>query len=120
MVTIEVSRKLVKSAPELWADLEGGRLSEALGDVTTRPDEHERRLAWKAEGMRGTAVLEPSGWGTQVTLTAEVEEAVARDGLWARFRTRRPQPSPHDGLEDRLRHLLDELGMAHRRPYAGQ
>lgn len=162
MATIEVTRTLVKSAPELWADLESGRLSEALGDVTTHPEEHERRLAWEGDGMRGTAVLEPSGWGTQVTLTAEVaetvtemEEAVARAGLWSRLRARRTRPTGDDpspgepsradaapagtsggspagssgpspagssdtSLEDRLRNLLDDLGMAHRRPYVGQ
>jgi hypothetical protein len=130
MPKIEVRRTLVKSAPELWADLEAGRLSDALGEVTMHPEEHERRLAWEGEGLRGTAVLEPSGWGTQVTLTAEVqevEEAVARAGLWSRLRTRRPLPSTdsplapaHAGLEDRLRTLLDDLGMAHRRPYVGQ
>lgn len=127
-----MTRTLVKSVPELWSDLESGRLSEVLGEVTTHPEEHERRLAWEGEGVRGTAVLEPSGWGTQVTLTAEVveavteiEEAVARAGIWSRLRTRRPpDPAPDaEGdaeLEERLRHLLDDLGMAHRRPYVGQ
>jgi hypothetical protein len=118
MPTIEVSRKLVKSPPELWADLEGGRLSEAVGEVTTRATEPERRLAWEAEGVHGTAVLEPSGWSTRVTITAEIEQAVAQDGIWSRLRARRPEPSPHDGLEDRLHELLDHLGMAHRRPFA--
>jgi hypothetical protein len=133
MATIEVTRTLVKSAPELWADLESGRLSDALGEVTTHPEEHERRLAWEGDGMRGTAVLEPSGWGTQVTLTAEVvetvtemEQVVATAGLWHRLRARsRATPPGPDGpadtsLEERLRNLLDDLGMAHRRPYAGQ
>src|SRR5690348_17425486 len=47
----------------------------------------ERELAWEAEGASGTAMLEPAGWGTKVTLTAEVEEQVAEVGLWARLRS---------------------------------
>lgn len=117
MATVEVSRKLVKSAPELWADLEGGRLSEAVGEVTLRAEERERRLSWEADGVRGTAVLEPSGWGTEVILTAETEELVAERGLWARIRGEPPPPSPHQDLEVRLTALLDVLGMAHRKPF---
>lgn len=117
MATVEVSRTLVKSPPELWADLEGGRLSAAVGEVTLRPEEQERRLAWEGDGVRGTAVLEPSGWGTQVTLTAETEEVVAELGLWARMRGETPPPSRHEDLEIRLTALLDDLGMAHRKPF---
>jgi hypothetical protein len=116
--TIEVSRTLVKSPPELWAELEGDRLSEAVGDVSVRPTEHERALAWEARGARGTAVLEPSGWGTKVTLTAEVEEAVAELGLWARLRGERSAPRPHLDLEHKLAALLEELGTPQRKPFS--
>ena len=119
MASIEVSRTLVKSPPELWSELEGDRLSEAVGEVTVRPTEHERELAWEAAGVHGTAVLEPSGWGTKVTLTAEVEEAVADFGVWARLRARPAAPPLTTGseLERRLEGLLDDLGSAHRRPF---
>ncbi len=118
MPEVEVSRTLVKSPPELWSDLEGERLSEAVGEVTVRATEPERALAWEADGARGTAVLEPSGWGTKVTLTAEVEEAAAHLGLWARMRGERPAPARHGDIEERLTALLDDLGSAHRKPFA--
>jgi hypothetical protein len=117
VTTIEVSRTLVKSPPELWAELEGDRLSDAVGQVTVRPTEHERKLAWEAAGARGTAVLEPSGWGTKVTLTAEVEEAVANLGLWARIRGDHAPPPRGEDLRRKLSDLLEDLGTAHRKPY---
>jgi hypothetical protein len=120
MATIEVSRTLVKSPPELWTELEGDRLSEAVGEVTVRPTEHERELVWEAAGAHGTAVLEPAGWGTKVTLTADLEEAVAGLGVWARLRGRPDPPPPPGGpeLELRLAALLEDLGQAHRKPFS--
>lgn len=118
MAKIEVSRTLVKSAPELWTELEGGSLSQAVGEVTVRALETERELAWEADGASGTAVLEPAGWGTRVTLTADVEEQVARLGLWARLRGRKPEPPKHPDIERRLAQLLDHLGSAHRKPFS--
>jgi len=124
MPTYEVSRTLVKSPPELWAELEGERLAEALGEARIEPTQPERELRWEAPGMRGTAALEPSGWGTKVTLRAEVEEQeqqVADGGFWSRLRVGAiplpPDPSPHDDLEQRLEGLLDSLGSAHRKPF---
>jgi hypothetical protein len=118
MPSVSVSRTLVKSPPELWAELEGDRLADAVGEVSVRPKEHERELAWEADGACGTARLEPSSWGTRVTLTAEIEEAVARKGLWARMK-RQPAVEPkHDDLERRLTELLDRLGSDHKKPFA--
>ena len=138
MRTVEVSRTLVKSPPELWSELSGDRLSEAVGGASLRVTEEERRIEWESEGARGAAVLEPAGWGTKLTLTAEVEaqeevEAlepqVARMGLWARLRRPRvpeaePEPAAEpetnvdpEELEGALAQLLDDLGSAHRRPF---
>ena len=119
MPTIEVSRTLVKSPPELWAELEGDCLSQAVGEVTVRATEPERALSWQANGASGTAVLEPAGWGTKVTLTAEVEEQVAALGFWARFRSaNKVEPAVrHPDLEQKLSELLDSLGSAHRKPF---
>jgi hypothetical protein len=117
MPSVEVSRTLVKSPPELWAELEGDRLTDAVGDAEIERAEPERELAWKADGARGTARLEPSSWGTKVTLTAEVEEQVAQLGLWARIRGVRPEPPRHGDIEQRLEGLLDTLGSAHRKPF---
>src|SRR3954454_12641864 len=116
MATYEVSRTLVKSPPELWAELEGGRLGAAVGAVNVRATEPERELAWEANGAAGLARLEPSSWGTKVTLTAWVEEQVADAGFWGRMRRRKPAPPRHDDLEERLNGLLDDLGAAHKKP----
>jgi hypothetical protein len=118
MPSIEVSRTLVKSPPELWAELEGDRLADAVGAVSVRPTEHERELVWEADGAHGTARLEPSSWGTKVTLTADVEDAVARQGMWDRLLGRRPDPPPHPDIEDRLGDVLDRLGSDHKKPFA--
>jgi hypothetical protein len=118
MATVEVSRTLVKSPPELWAELEGDCLSKVIGEVTVRPTEPERALAWEADGASGTAVLEPAGWGTKLTLTAEVEELVADLGFWARIRGVKAEAVPrHPDMEERLTGLLDSLGSAHRKPF---
>ena len=74
-MAVEVSRKLIKSPTELWADLEGGRLQDFFDDVELTPVEDERELAWEAKGVRGTVLLEDAGgFGTKVTLTAEAVE----------------------------------------------
>ena len=118
MRRIEVSRTLVKSPPELWEELQGDCLSEAVGEVTVEARKPEEELAWSADGARGQARIEPSGWGTKVVLTAEVEEQVAELGLWARLRGRQPPPARHADLEQRLEGVLDNLGSDHRKPFA--
>ena len=118
MPSVEVSRTLVKSPPELWAELEGDRLADAVGAVTVRPTEHERELAWEADGARGTARLEPSSWGTKVTLTAEVEDVVASEGRWWQLRGREPEAPQHDDIAARLGEVPDRLGSDHKKPFA--
>ena len=117
MPKFEVSRTLVKSPPELWPELSEGRLAETIGEAEIEVTEDERCVRWEAQGAQGSASLEPSGWGTKVTLSAEIEEQVAQSGLWSRFRKRSPEPSPHDDLEQRLQGLLDELGSDQRQPF---
>lgn len=112
-----MSRTLVKSPPELWAELEGDRLSQAVGEVAVRSTEHERKLAWEAAGAHGTALLEPSSWGTKVTLTAEIEEEVARRGIWLRRRSERQALDRRREVERELTALLEDLGTAHRKPF---
>jgi hypothetical protein len=53
-----------------------------------------------------------------VTLTAWVEEQVADAGFWGRLKRRKPPPPRHDDLEARLNGLLDDLGAAHKKPFA--
>jgi hypothetical protein len=130
MPTVEVSRTLVKSPPELWEELQGERLREAVGAGEITPSEDERLIVWEGETSKGTATIEPSGWGTKVTLRAEIEEQVrelepqvARIGFWARLRGVEPpappppEPPPQHELERTLEQLLDDLGSAHRKPF---
>ena len=117
MATVQVSRTLVKSPPELWAELQGECIGDALGGAEVAAQEPERRLAWQADGASGTAELEPSSWGTKVTLTAEVEEQVAELGLWERMRGMQAPPARAPEIERRLEGLLDDLGGAHKKPF---
>jgi hypothetical protein len=117
--TFEVSRTLVKSPPELREELRGERLGRAIEGARVDPGGEENSIAWEADGVKGTARLDPSGWGTRVTLTAEVEEQVAELGFWARMRGIAPPPPRHSDMERRLEQLLDELGSAHKKPFQG-
>ena len=119
MAKLELSRTLVKSPPELWPDLSEGRLADAVGGAEVSVTESERSVRWEAQGAQGTASLTPSGWGTRVTLCAEVEEEVADSGRWSRWRRRLAacEPAPHADLEQRLEGLLDELGSDQRKPF---
>jgi hypothetical protein len=118
MPRIEVSRTLVKSPPELWAELGPDCLEKAFGAVSVEETEPERALAFQGAGLRGTAILEPAGWGTKVTLTAEIEDQVAAFGFWGKLRSGPVAAPQHAGLEERLNGLLDDLGSAHRRPFS--
>jgi hypothetical protein len=70
----EASRRLVKSPPELWAECsDPGCLARHLGEfgeIKITRVEPETTVAWEGERARGTVLIEPSGWGTRVTLTA--------------------------------------------------
>jgi hypothetical protein len=117
MPRFEVSRTLVKSPPELWAELGPDCLEPAVGAVSVEETEPEREMRFAGQGVHGTAVLEPAGWGTKVTLTAEIEEQVARAGFWGRLRA--PEATPeHAEIEERLSEVLDALGSAHKRPFS--
>ena len=76
-----MKRTLVKSPPELWSELsEVERLARhlgAFGEIKITRLEPERTVAWEGEGASGTVSIEPSGWGTKVTLTARVEGGLA-------------------------------------------
>src|SRR4051794_32497100 len=68
-------RTLVKSPPELWAEISDvSTLARHLGEFgeirITRLDA-ETTVVWEGDRARGTVELEPSGWGTKVTITAE-------------------------------------------------
>jgi len=81
MPDLEAKRTLVKSPPELWEELsEVDRLAKhlgAFGDITITKLEPEHTVAWEGEHASGTVSIEPSGWGTKVTLRADLSEVDA-------------------------------------------
>jgi hypothetical protein len=88
-------RTLVKSPPELWAEISdvetlARRLGE-FGEIRITRLEPETTVAWEGETARGTVELEPSGWGTKVTLTA-VPAAAAEPAAAAS----EPAPAVHE------------------------
>jgi hypothetical protein len=78
MPDLTAKRTLVKSPPELWEELsEVERLARhlgAFGEITITKLEPEHTVAWEGEHASGTVSIEPSGWGTKVTLRAELPE----------------------------------------------
>jgi hypothetical protein len=86
MISSEVQRTLVKSPPELWAELSDpaalARHLGELGEIRITRTEPEKTVEWEAENTTGTVSIQASGWGTRVTLsvTKELMEAtVAAD-----------------------------------------
>src|SRR4051812_27305320 len=72
-------RTLVKTPPELWAegsdaDSLARHLAEFGEEIRITRVEPETTVAWEGELARGTVQIEPSGWGTKVTLTATPAE----------------------------------------------
>src|SRR4051794_15243667 len=81
MSSLQASRTLVKSPPELWAELsELGSLARHLGEfgeIRITKVDPESRVEWEADRASGTVRLEPSGWGTRVVLTVDTPEPAA-------------------------------------------
>ena len=78
MPDLTAKRTLVKSPPELWEELsevEGlMKHLSAFGEIKITKLEPEHTVAWEGEHASGTVSIEPSGWGTKVTLHAELPE----------------------------------------------
>jgi hypothetical protein len=122
----EAKRTLVKSGPELWAELtDPGALAGHLGPfgaVRITRTTPETLVEWEGDRATGTVRLEPSGWGTRVVLTSESPPAPPpeRHGLLARL-LRRPVAEPEAPEVDAERVLsecLDALGSARHRPFS--
>ena len=118
MPSLEAKRTLVKSPPEIWAEVsDAGALARHLGEfgeIRITRTQPESLVEWEGEKASGCVRLEPSGWGTKVTLTAEAAaepepepepepapepEPPAKASWWSRFRRRRepeiePEPEP--------------------------
>jgi len=80
----QAQRTLVKSPPELWAEISDvGTLARHLGEfgeIRITRVEPETTVAWEGDRACGTVELEPSGWGTKVTITAAAVAEVAAPG----------------------------------------
>jgi hypothetical protein len=74
MEHVTARRRLVKSPPELWAEVSdpatlAQRLGE-LGEIRITRTLPETTVAWEAERAAGIIEIEGSGWGTRVSLSA--------------------------------------------------
>ncbi len=73
MISSEVQRTIVKSPPELWAELSDptalARHLGELGEIRIIKAKPEQSVEWEAEAAKGKVELQPSGWGTKVTLS---------------------------------------------------
>ncbi|HWX43862.1 MAG TPA: hypothetical protein VNY52_00900 [Solirubrobacteraceae bacterium] len=73
MSCAEAQRTLVKSPPELWAELsDPASLARHLGhfgEIRIARIKPETTVEWEADSVQGAVHLKPSGWGTKVTLS---------------------------------------------------
>ena len=81
MGAVETRRTVVKSVPELWAELsEVALLAPMLGqfgEIRITRAVPEETIEWESELARGLVELQPSGFGTRVRLTAELSSTAA-------------------------------------------
>lgn len=96
MPSTEAKRTLVKSPPELWAELsDPSSLARHLGDfgeIRIARIEPEQSVEWETESVTGTVQLKPSGWGTKVTLTV-VREDPDRSEIGQQAAEPEPEPT---------------------------
>jgi hypothetical protein len=80
---MEVQRTLVKSPPELWAEVSDvealTRHLAAFGEITITRVEPESTVAWEGEHASGIVELSASAWGTKVRLSAEPAAVAPRE-----------------------------------------
>ena len=93
MPSLEAKRTLVKSPPEIWAEVsDAGALARHLGEfgeIRITRTQPESVVEWEGDLASGCVRLEPSGWGTKVTLTAEAADPPAPEP--------EPEPEPDAG-----------------------
>ena len=70
MGDVTAQRTLVKSVPELWAELSESALldrmlHEPFGEIRITRLAHESSIAWESELAAGSVELHPSGFGTR-------------------------------------------------------
>ncbi len=81
MATHSAQRRLVKSRPELWAEISDqqslARRLEAFGEIRITGTDPETTVAWEGTAASGTVKIESAGWGTKVVLTVELADTPA-------------------------------------------
>jgi hypothetical protein len=96
MPSLEAKRTLVKSPPEIWAEVsDAGALARHLGEfgeIRITRTQPESLVEWEGEKASGCVRLEPSGWGTKVTLTADTPDKGSDLAI--------EQSGPDAGLQD--------------------
>jgi hypothetical protein len=107
----QATRTLVKSPPELWAECsDAGSLARHIGEFgeirITRLDP-ETSVAWEGEHASGTVRIEPAGWGTRVTLTAQTSGDEAAPEVQAAIIDEAPE-SPITGVEEETDAKVEE------------
>lgn len=97
-VSSEAKRTLVKSPPELWSEVSDAeslaRHLDGVQQIRITRTEPETAVEWEADGASGSVRLQPSGFGTKVTLSVSRElpavEAAAAE----------PEPASEPAPED--------------------
>src|SRR5918995_1379622 len=126
----EAARTLVKSPPELWAEVSDpeslARHLGEVGEITITRLDPESTVVWEGDRIRGTVDLAPAGWGTKVTVTAEEGEGVA---VTPPAEDEEQEPEPEGPAEPDpepeaatpildAEAVLNSLGSAHHRPFS--
>ena len=118
-------RTLVKSPPELWAEVsDAGALAKHLGEfgeIRITRLEPETTVAWEGDRASGTVKLEPSGWGTKVTLTATAVEVEAPEPEPVVEAVEpepepEPEPTPTAAVEEKTEPEVEEKSWLDRHP----
>jgi hypothetical protein len=98
MLEPRAQRTLVKSPPELWAEVSDvdalARHLGEFGEIRITRLEPETTVAWEGDRACGTVALEPSGWGTKVTITAKLAEQAAPEPPAPEPPGPEPEPEP--------------------------
>ena len=148
MSAVETQRTVVKSVPELWAELSEVALLRPMlghfGEIRITRLVPEASIEWESESAAGSVELAPSGFGTRVRLTAQIavepgapapppETGPVRVGLFARLLRRRGPATAQAAIEapssvadqhdarlaqGALTAVLDEIGTARHRPFS--
>ena len=99
MAPVALERTLVKSPPELWAEIASEEaLQRWLGNVRLTAADAPARVEWVRPDSAGVIELTASGWGTRVRAVAH-----ANGVPWERVEA-------HRDLQRSLERLLDHLG----------